>query len=73
MNLLFALYDPKIVFGTNFCDIGFEIDSHVNRLVVFSAIDNMMKGSAGLGVQCLNIILGVDERIGLEFVGFHPG
>ena len=70
---LYRFPDPKVVYGTNFCDIGFELDSHVNRLVVFSAIDNMMKGSAGLGVQCLNILLGLDERKGLEFVGFHPG
>src|SRR3989337_1165237 len=69
---LYQLPDPKVVVGTNFCDIGFELDSHVNRLVVFSAIDNIMKGAAGQGVQCLNVILGVDEKTGLESTGFHP-
>jgi N-acetyl-gamma-glutamyl-phosphate/LysW-gamma-L-alpha-aminoadipyl-6-phosphate reductase len=69
---LYQLPDPKIVVGTNFCDIGFELDSHVNRLIVFSAIDNIMKGAAGQGVQCLNVILGVDEKTGLESTGFHP-
>ncbi len=69
---LYQLPDPKVVVGTNFCDIGFEIDSRANRLVIFSAIDNMVKGAAGEGVQCLNIMLGVDEKTGLESAGFHP-
>jgi len=68
----YRLPDPKVVMGTNFCDIGFELDSHVNRLVILSAIDNILKGAAGQGVQCLNVILGVDEKTGLESVGFHP-
>ncbi|MEM2631533.1 MAG: N-acetyl-gamma-glutamyl-phosphate reductase, partial [Candidatus Bathyarchaeia archaeon] len=62
---LYRLPDPKIVVGTNFCDIGFEIDSRTSRLVVLSAIDNLLKGAAGQGVQCLNILLGVDEKMGL--------
>ncbi|MEM1538805.1 MAG: N-acetyl-gamma-glutamyl-phosphate reductase [Candidatus Bathyarchaeia archaeon] len=69
---LYRLPDPKIVVGTNFCDIGFEIDSRTSRLVVLSAIDNLLKGAAGQGVQCLNILLGVDEKMGLESSGFHP-
>jgi len=69
---LHRLPDPKVVVGTNFCDIGFELDSHINRLVVLSAIDNVMKGAAGEGVQCLNVVLGVDERTGLQSMGFHP-
>jgi len=31
-----------------------------------------MKGAAGQGVQCLNVLLGVDEKTGLESMGFHP-
>jgi N-acetyl-gamma-glutamyl-phosphate/LysW-gamma-L-alpha-aminoadipyl-6-phosphate reductase len=69
---LYQLPDPKVVIGTNFCDIGFELDSHINRLVLFSAIDNIIKGAAGQGVQCLNVILGVNEKTGLENLGFHP-
>ena len=68
----YRLPDPKIIVGTNFCDIGFELDSHSNRLVIFSAIDNIIKGAAGQGVQCLNILLGVDEKTALESIGFHP-
>jgi N-acetyl-gamma-glutamyl-phosphate/LysW-gamma-L-alpha-aminoadipyl-6-phosphate reductase len=57
--------------GTNFCDIGFELDPHAGRLVVFSAIDNLVKGAAGQAVQCFNVMLGIDERTGLEFTGLH--
>jgi len=69
---LYQFPDPKIVVGSNFCDIGFELDSRVNRLVAFSAIDNLVKGAAGQGIQCLNIMLGIDEKTGLEHPGFHP-
>ena len=68
---LYQLPDPKVVVGTNLCDIGFELDEHVNRLVVFSAIDNIVKGAAGQGVQCFNAMYGLDERTGLELVGIH--
>jgi N-acetyl-gamma-glutamylphosphate reductase len=60
------------VLGTNFCDIGFEIDARVNRLLIFSAIDNMIKGASGQGVQCLNIMMGIPEETGLNSLGFHP-
>jgi N-acetyl-gamma-glutamyl-phosphate/LysW-gamma-L-alpha-aminoadipyl-6-phosphate reductase len=69
---LYQLPDPKITMGTNFCDVGFEIDEHANRLVLFSAMDNMCKGASGQGVQCLNILMGIDETTGLKSTGFHP-
>jgi N-acetyl-gamma-glutamyl-phosphate/LysW-gamma-L-alpha-aminoadipyl-6-phosphate reductase len=69
---LYQLPDPKVVAGSNYCDIGFELDTYADRLVLFSAIDNLMKGASGQGVQCLNIMLGVDERTALESSGFHP-
>jgi LysW-gamma-L-alpha-aminoadipyl-6-phosphate/LysW-L-glutamyl-5-phosphate reductase len=68
----YQLPDPKVTQGTNFCDIGFEIDSHSNHLLMFSAIDNMVKGASGQGVQCLNLIMGLDETTGLKSTGFHP-
>ncbi len=68
----YQLPDPKVAVGTNFCDVGFEIDEHANRLILFSAIDNMVKGAAGQGVQCLNILMGLDETTGLKSTGFHP-
>jgi len=69
---VYRLADPKVVVGTNFCDISFEIDTHLNRVILCSAIDNLVKGAAGSAVQSLNIIKGWDERLGLELLGFHP-
>jgi len=66
------LPDPKILAGSNFCDIGFAKDEESKRLVVFSAIDNLMKGAAGQAVQAFNIMNGFEERCGLEFPGLHP-
>lgn len=64
--------EPKILSGTNFCDVGFEADSHGNRVVVTAAIDNLVKGASGQAVQSMNIRCGFDETTGLEFMGLHP-
>ncbi|MFH1194648.1 MAG: N-acetyl-gamma-glutamyl-phosphate reductase [bacterium] len=64
--------EPKLLIGTNYCDIGFKKDEHSNRLVVIAAIDNLMKGAAGQALQAFNIMHGFDERTGLEFPGLHP-
>lgn len=69
---LYRFPEPKLVEGTNFCDIGFERDERTGRLVVISAIDNLMKGAAGQAVQCFNLMCGFDERAGLEQWGWHP-
>jgi len=68
----YKLPNPKVVLGTNFCDIGFEIDPRTNRLLIFSAIDNMIKGASGQGIQCLNILIGVPEKTAINSIGFHP-
>ena len=64
--------EPKAVAGTNYGDVGFELDPSNKRVVVFSAIDNMMKGSAGQAVHAANVALGLEERAGLEATGLHP-
>lgn len=68
----YRLPEPKLLAGTNYCDIGFELDESSERLVVVAAIDNLMKGSAGQAVQALNIMMGWDETTGLGFTGLHP-
>lgn len=68
---LYRLPDPKVVVGTNYCDIGFEIDDHVERVVLISAIDNIVRGASGQAVQCMNIMYGLDERSGLYAIGIH--
>jgi LysW-gamma-L-alpha-aminoadipyl-6-phosphate/LysW-L-glutamyl-5-phosphate reductase len=69
---IFRLPDPKIVIGSNFCDVGFELDEHSTRLVALGAIDNLIKGAAGQAVQDMNIMSGFDEREGLKMAGLHP-
>ena len=64
--------EPKAVAGTNGAEVGFELDPGNKRIVAFSAIDNMMKGSAGQAVHAANIALGIEETAGLEFQGLHP-
>lgn len=64
--------EPKILAGSNFCDIGFARDPRSRRLVVIAALDNLMKGAAGNAIQALNVMRGYDERAGLGFPGLHP-
>lgn len=66
------LPDPKILAGSNFADVGFDVDARTGRIVAISAIDNLMKGAAGSAVQSMNIALGFPERAGLTFPGLHP-
>jgi [amino group carrier protein]-6-phospho-L-2-aminoadipate/5-phospho-L-glutamate reductase len=64
--------EPKILAGSNYCDIGFELDPHQQRVVVIAALDNLVKGAAGNAVQALNCMCGWDESFGLTFPGLHP-
>lgn len=64
--------EPKILAGSNFCDVGFALDVEQQRVVVMSALDNLMKGAAGNGVQALNCMFGWEETLGLTFPGLHP-
>jgi len=64
--------EPKILTAANYCDIGFEVDQGQQRLVVISAIDNLMKGAAGNADQTMNLMCGWDEATGLGFPGLHP-
>ncbi|MCC5466692.1 N-acetyl-gamma-glutamyl-phosphate reductase [Pelosinus baikalensis] len=58
--------------GSNFCDLGWHIDSRTNRVIVVSAIDNLVKGAAGQAVQNLNVMFGLDEGSGLKQVALYP-
>ena len=69
---LYRLPEPKICAGTNFCEIGFALEEGGRRLVVLSALDNLVKGAAGNAVQCFNLMAGFPETTGLEFPGLHP-
>src|SRR5260221_2783141 len=71
-NGVYRYPEPKILAGSNYCDIGFELDPHQQRVVVIAALDNLMKGAAGNAVQALNCMYGWDESLGLTFPGLHP-
>jgi N-acetyl-gamma-glutamyl-phosphate/LysW-gamma-L-alpha-aminoadipyl-6-phosphate reductase len=69
---IYRVPEPKILAGSNYADIGFELDESSGHLVSMCAIDNLMKGAAGTAVQCFNLMQGYDECTGLEFAGLHP-
>lgn len=64
--------DPKILSGSNYVDVGFELDADTGHVVSLCAIDNLVKGAAGSAVQAFNLMCGFDETAGLEFPGLHP-
>ncbi len=64
--------DPKVLAGTNYVDVGFELDPETGRIVALAAIDNLMKGASGSAVQAMNVMFGFEETAGLEFSGLHP-
>jgi N-acetyl-gamma-glutamyl-phosphate/LysW-gamma-L-alpha-aminoadipyl-6-phosphate reductase len=64
--------EPKILAGSNYADVGFEYDPETGRIVALCAIDNLMKGAAGTAVQCMNLMMGWEETMGLGFAGLHP-
>ena len=64
--------EPRSVSGTNRAEVGWELAADGRRIVALCAIDNLMKGAAGTAVQCLNLMWGLDEGLGLRFIGLHP-
>ncbi len=64
--------ETKWVEGSNYVDIGFQIDPRTNRIVMMGAIDNLVKGAAGQAVQNMNIMFGLPEDEGLKLVPLFP-
>ncbi|MEV1046900.1 N-acetyl-gamma-glutamyl-phosphate reductase [Streptomyces sp. NPDC049916] len=69
---LYRLPEPKILTGSNYCDVGFAVSAADGTAVLIGALDNLVKGGAGGAVQCMNVRFGWPERTGLEFFGLHP-
>jgi N-acetyl-gamma-glutamyl-phosphate/LysW-gamma-L-alpha-aminoadipyl-6-phosphate reductase len=69
---IYRVPEPKILGGSNWADVGFDLEEDGGRVVAICAIDNLMKGAAGTAVQCLNLMMGWDESLGLRFPGLHP-
>lgn len=64
--------ETKWVEGSNFVDIGFQIDRRTGRIIMMGAIDNLVKGAAGQAVQNMNLLFGLPENEGLQLVPMFP-
>jgi N-acetyl-gamma-glutamyl-phosphate reductase len=62
----------KWVRQTNRCLLSVQVDRRTGQLIVMSAIDNLIKGQAGQGVQCLNLLAGLEVNTGLPQLPFYP-
>ena len=67
-----AYPETKYVRGSNYCDLGWHIDERTNRVIVLSAIDNLVKGAAGQAIQNFNIACGFDEKLGIDMIPMYP-
>lgn len=67
-----ALPELKYVRGSNFCDFGWVRDGRTGNLIIVSAIDNLVGGTAGMSIQCMNVMFGLEETAGLLFGGMTP-
>lgn len=64
--------ETKEVYGSNFCDIGLKVDLRTKRVLVISALDNLVRGASGMAIQCMNLMFGLEEKTGLFFPGVFP-
>ena len=67
-----AYPETKFVRGSNYCDIAWHFDERTRRIIILSAIDNLVKGAAGQAVQNFNIAAGFDESTALDVIPFYP-
>ena len=67
-----AYPETKFVRGSNYCDLGWHIDDRTRRVIILSAIDNLVKGAAGQAVQNFNIAAGFHESVALDVVPMYP-
>lgn len=66
------LPSTKYVYGTNYCDIAVKVNEETNQIVVFSAVDNLVRGASGQAVHNMNIMYGLPEKTGLESIAIYP-
>ncbi|MDI6730986.1 MAG: N-acetyl-gamma-glutamyl-phosphate reductase [Candidatus Margulisbacteria bacterium] len=67
-----VLPNTKFVAGTNYCDIGVQVNERTGQVIVLSAIDNLIKGAAGQAVQNMNIMYDLEETMGLKHIALYP-
>lgn len=66
------LAEIRFVRGSNFCDFGWVMDKRTGNLLIVSAVDNLTGGTAGMAVQCMNLMFGFEETLGLRYGGMAP-
>ena len=64
--------ETRWVEGSNFVDIGFQVDPRTKRVVAMGALDNVVKGAAGQAVQNMNLMFGLQENTGLQQLPMFP-
>lgn len=62
----------KWTLGSNRCFVAATLDEHSQRLILISALDNLVKGAAGQAIQCANVMYGLPETLGLPLEGVYP-
>ncbi|HMK50827.1 MAG TPA: N-acetyl-gamma-glutamyl-phosphate reductase [Thermodesulfovibrionales bacterium] len=62
----------KNVRGTNYCEIGIRMNERTNTLIIVTAIDNLVKGASGQAVHNMNIMMGFEEKTGLDAMPLIP-
>jgi N-acetyl-gamma-glutamyl-phosphate reductase len=58
--------------GSNYCDIGLAVDKRTKRVIIISAIDNLIKGASGAALQSMNVMCGFPEAAGLDMIALAP-
>jgi N-acetyl-gamma-glutamyl-phosphate reductase/N-acetyl-gamma-glutamyl-phosphate/LysW-gamma-L-alpha-aminoadipyl-6-phosphate reductase len=71
-SAVIPLPDPKVVIGSNFCDVAAFADPDLGHIVLIAALDNMVKGGAGQAVQACNVRYGLPEDMGLDALPLFP-
>lgn len=64
--------NPRNLRGANFCDLSCTVDSRTGHIISSGAIDNLVKGAAGQAIQCMNLMVGFPETLGLTSPGLFP-
>jgi len=72
IKIIDGLPETRWVRGSNLCHIGIRVDKRTNRVIIISAIDNLIKGSAGQAMQNMNVMFGLDENKGLDIISMAP-
>ena len=72
VRVLEALPETKYTAGSNACHVSYRVDERTDCVIAIAAIDNLGKGAAGQAIQNANLMLGLEETMGLSAAGIYP-